>query len=228
MIWSMIWKQMDCQRCPDFAAAVKKLAAVLLLLAAGLLAAAPAAEASSQLPRVAVIGFSSRVAKTDITMTDIAATPDEMLRVVRDRLETELAGNDRFDLFDYEAEVTRDRLDEAAVIAALGRGEIVPELQDKADYLVYGYLTELSNVKAQSGVLVFSGRDKTVHAELSLRVVDAHTGAVVFVTTADSRRKSELAYHAILQRHDYGAEDAVAQALDDAATNLAAQFKASM
>ena len=71
-------------------------------------------------------------------------------------------------------------------------GDIVPELAGKADYYVFGYLTTLGKVKAQSGALGLSGRDKTVHAELSLRVMDAHTGAIVFVTKADSRRKAEL------------------------------------
>lgn len=86
----------------------------------------------------------------------------------------------------------------------------------------------LGKVKAQSGALGLSGRDQTVYAELSLRVMDAHTGAIVFVTKADSRRKAELSYNAIWQRHDSGEEDAIAAALGDAATNLAAQFKQAM
>ncbi|WP_337802226.1 hypothetical protein, partial [Mitsuokella jalaludinii] len=111
---------------------------------------------------------------------------------------------------------------------ALGAGEIVPELAGKADYYVFGYLTTLGSVKAQSGALGLSGRDKTVYAELSLRVMDAHTGAVVFVTKADSRRKAELSYNAVWHRHDSGEEDAIAAALEDAAVNLAAQFKQAM
>ena len=58
--------------------------------------------------------------------------------------------------------------------------------------------------------------------------MDAHTGAIVFVTKADSRRKAELAYNAVWQRHDNGEEDAIAEAIEDAATNLAAQFKQAM
>ena len=104
----------------------------------------------------------------------------------------------------------------------------MPELRGKADYYVFGYLTTLGKVKAQSGALGLSGRDRTVYAELSLRVMDAHTGAIVFVTKADSRRKAELAYNAIWQRHDSGEEDAIRAALEDAAINLAAQFKQAM
>lgn len=224
MIWSRIWKLRACCRCGDgdIWQGCRLFGLTLVLL----LACALPAEAA--LPRLAVVGFSSRIAKTDIAMRDIPVQPEAMLSVIRDRLEAELAGDDRFELVDYEDAVRRARLNEADVISALGRGEVVPEFADKADYLLYGYLTTLSNVKAQSGVLMFSGRDKTVYAEVSLRVVDARTGALVFVTTADSRRKSELSYRAIWRRDDRGVEEAIAQALDDAATNLAAQCKAAM
>lgn len=224
MIWSRIWKRRGCRPCSK-GEAWHSCRFFLLTLALMLACSLPAEAA---LPRIAVAGFSSRIVKTDITMRDIPVQPEAMLPVLRDCLEAELAGDARFELVDCAAEVRQARLDEAEVISALGRGEIVPELADKADYLLYGYLTTLSNVKAQSGLLVFSGRDKTVYAEVSLRVVDAHTGALVFVTTADSRRKSELSYHAIWQRDDHGVEEAVEQALDDAATNLAAQCKAAM
>lgn len=224
MIWSRIWKFQDCRRCGDGRIwhVCRILGLMLLLIFVCVL------PAEAALPRLAVVGFSSRIAKTDITMHDITMQPEAMLPLIRDRLETELAGDDRFDLVDYEAEVRRARLDEADVVSKLGRGEVVPELADKADYLLYGYLTTLSNVKAQSGLLMFAGRDKTVYAEVSLRVVDAHTGTLVFATTADSRRKSELSYHVIWRRDDRGVEEAIAQALDDAATNLAAQCKAAM
>lgn len=141
-------------------------------------------------PRVAIVGFTSRVHKTDLTLTDLKEPLPELLSVARDQLTAELAG--------------------------------------KADYYVFGYLTTLGKVKAQSGALGLSGRDKTVYAELSLRVMDAHTGAIVFVTKADSRRKAELSYNAIWQRHDSGEEDAIRAALEDAAVNLAAQFKQAM
>lgn len=118
--------------------------------------------------------------------------------------------------------------DEAALVNALGKGQIDPVLAQHADYICYGYLTMLSNVKAQSGVLVFSGSDKTVYAELSLRVLDTHTHTIVYAGKADSRRKAALSYHAILQRADSGAEDAIRQALSDAAVNLAAQLKEAM
>lgn len=169
-------------------------------------------------PRVAIVGFTSRVHKTDITLTDLKEPLDELLSVARDQLTAELAGE----------QTTKARCDEAAFVDALGAGEIVPELRGKADYYVFGYLTTLGKVKAQSGALGLSGRDRTVYAELSLRVMDAHTGAIVFVTKADSRRKAELAYNAIWQRHDSGEEDAIRAALEDAAINLAAQFKQAM
>ena len=144
------------------------------------------------------------------------------------RRPAELAGEQKFALYDFGEQTTKARCDEAAFVDALGEGTIAPELAGKADYYVFGYLTTLGKVKAQSGALGLSGRDRTVYAELSLRVMDAHTGAIVFVTKADSRRKAELSYNAIWQRHDSGEEDAIRAALEDAAINLAAQFKQAM
>ena len=152
----------------------------------------------------------------------------ELLSVARDQLTAELAGEQKFALYDFGEQTTKARCDEAAFVDALGEGTIAPELAGKADYYVFGYLTTLGKVKAQSGALGLSGRDRTVYAELSLRVMDAHTGAIVFVTKADSRRKAELSYNAIWQRHDSGEEDAIRAALEDAAINLAAQFKQAM
>ena len=201
-------------------------AAMLLVLTAVLAFGSLTAEAAE--PRVAIVGFTSRVQKTDITLTDLKEPLPEILTVAREQLTAELAGEAKFDLYDFGAQSTKARCDEAAFVEALGAGDIVPELAGKADYYVFGYLTTLGKVKAQSGALGLSGRDKTVHAELSLRVMDAHTGAIVFVTKADSRRKAELSYNAVWQRHDSGEEDAIAEAIEDAATNLAAQFKQAM
>lgn len=202
------------------------LAAMLLALTAVLAFGSLMAEAAK--PRVAIVGFTSRVQKTDITLTDLKEPLPEILTVAREQLTAELAGEAKFDLYDFGAQSTKARCDEAAFVEALGAGDIVPELAGKADYYVFGYLTTLGKVKAQSGALGLSGRDKTVHAELSLRVMDAHTGAIVFVTKADSRRKAELSYNAVWHRHDSGEEDAIAAALEDAAVNLAAQFKQAM
>lgn len=199
-----------------------------LLLAALMIVLFSSITAEAAQPRVAIVGFTSRVHKTDLTLTDLKEPLDELLSVARDQLTAELAGEQKFALYDFGEQKTKARCDEAAFVDALGAGEIVPELRGKADYYVFGYLTTLGKVKAQSGALGLSGRDRTVYAELSLRVMDAHTGAIVFVTKADSRCKAELSYNAIWQRHDSGEEDAIRAALEDAAINLAAQFKQAM
>lgn len=188
------------------------------------------AHAEAAKPSVAIVGFASRVQKTDITLTDLQDDREirQILEAAREELTAELSNSDVFDLYDFSAEATKARCDESAYIDALGDGRIVPELQGRADYLVFGYLTTLGNVKAQSGALGLSGKDKTVYAELSLRVMDTHTGKIVFVTKADSRRKAELSYHAVWQRHDSGEEDAITSAVSDAAVNLADQFKKAM
>lgn len=198
----------------------------LLSFAFGLLPA----HAEAAKPSVAVVGFASRVQKTDITLTDLKDQQEinRILDAARVELTAELADNEAFDLYDFSEEATKARYDESAYIDALGEGRIVPELSGRTDYLVFGYLTTLGNVKAQSSALGLSGKDKTVYAELSLRVMDTHTGKIVFVTKADSRRKAELSYHAVWQRHDSGEEDAIASAVSDAAVNLADQFKKAM
>ena len=172
-----------------------RLAACLLAAVVTVLLSSPAISmAEAAQPRVAIVGFTSRVHKTDLTLTDLKEPLPELLSVARDQLTAELAGEQKFSLYDFGEQTTTARCEEAAFVDALG----------------------------------LSGRDQTVYAELSLRVMDAHTGAIVFVTKADSRRKAELSYNAIWQRHDSGEEDAIAAALGDAATNLAAQFKQAM
>lgn len=204
----------------------RKMLAGLLAVIAVFVFSSMTAEAAK--PRVAIVGFMSRVHQTDITLSDLKEPLPELLTVAREQLTAELSGEEKFALYDFGEQTTKARRDEAAFVDALGAGEIVPELAGKADYYVFGYLTTLGKVKAQSGALGLSGRDKTVYAELSLRVMDAHTGAIVFVTKADSRRKAELSYNAVWQRHDSGEEDAIRAALEDAAVNLAAQFKQAM
>lgn len=181
-------------------------------------------------PSVAIVGFASRVQKTDITLTDLQDPNaiNQVLEAARDTLTAELTGSEAFDLYDFSPETTKARYDESQYVAMLGDGQMIPELQGRTDYVVFGYLTTLGSVKAQSGALGLSGKDKTIYAELSLRVMDTHTGKIVFVTKADSRRKAELSYHAIWQRHDNGEEDAIAAAVGDAAVNLADQFRKAM
>lgn len=181
-------------------------------------------------PSVVIVGFASRVHQTDITLTDLQDpnAVGQILDAARDTLTAELTGSEAFDLYDFSPETTKARYDESRYVEMLGDGQMIPELQGKTDYVVFGYLTTLGNVKAQSGALGLSGSDKTVYAELSLRVMDTHTGKIVFVTKADSRRKAELSYHAIWQRRDNGEEDAIAAAVGDAAVNLADQFKKAM
>lgn len=192
-----------------------------LLVLLGWLCLVASTPAYAAKPVVAIVGFQSRVSDTNVNIEQ-----DEMLGIPVGVLYTEL--NDPafpFEVKDFSDATTQHRMEEIRLFNDLGNGRIDPALQKKADFLIYGYLTNISSIKAQSGALGLKGKDKTVDLELSMRVVDAHTGRVVFIATADSRRKSELKYNAILTRNDSGEDDAVQKALSIAATNLAAKFK---
>lgn len=184
-----------------------------------------AVQADEGEPVVMLAGFESRVTASDITLTHFDINQKELLSMINTAVSTELAGDPRYAFYDNDTTIARARMDEAALINDLGQGRLIPSLQANADYLIFGYLTNLSEVKAQTGALGLNGKAKTVHLEISMRVMDAHTGAIVFATTADSRRKSQLVYHAILQRNDTGQKDAVREAVNIAAQNLATQFK---
>lgn len=174
-------------------------------------------------PAVVIAGFQSRVENSNLKISK-----EQFLPTVAEVMSTALTGNQKFDLYSQDTDTVRARLDEVSIMNNLGKGIVEPELQSRADYVIFGYLTNLSGVKAQSGVAILGGgKDQTVHAELSMRVVDAHTGAVVFATTSSARRKGELQYNAaiLLKRKDSGLEDAVAAALAAAAVDLAEQFK---
>ena len=198
---------------------------LLVLLIGGMLSILPGggfprAEAADK-PVVVIAGFSSRVANSNLKLTK-----DQLLPTVEERLTAMLSGNSKFDLYALDTDTSRARVDEVSMMNRLGEGEIVPELQNKVDYIIFGYLTNLSGVKAQSGALILGeGKDQTVHAELSMRVMDAHTGALVFVTTSSAKRKGELKYSAavLAKRKDSGMDEAVAGALAEAADDLAGQ-----
>lgn len=175
-------------------------------------------------PVVMLAGVQSRISKSAITMTEIDTGFQEMGQVVSETLYAELAANPKFTMVDNTETASIARMDETALINQLGNGQINLELQKQADYIILGFITNVSNIKAQSGVLGVGGKDGTVHVEISMRVMDAHTGALVFATTANSRRKSELKYNVIVHRKDSGLGDALNNALDIAAQNLAAQF----
>lgn len=170
-------------------------------------------------PVIVLAGFQSRVSDVNNSIESGA-----MLPVVRETMMEQLSDSPAFTVKDDSELVTRMRMTEQALVQALGDGELQAQVGADADYIIYGYLTEFSDIKAQSGVLGVRGKDTTVHLELTMRVVDAHTGAVVFVTQADARRKSNLDYDVILSRHDKGKEDAAENALRMAAVNLADQF----
>lgn len=198
---------------------------MVMLLAVGGIVLPARGEAA---PAIMLAGFQSRVAKTAITMTDIDTTTQEMGQVVSETLFAELSGNPKYEFYDTSTTATRARMDETALINQLGNGQINPELEKLGDYVIFGFITNVSNVKAQSGALGVGGKDGTVHVEISMRVMDVHNGAIVFATTANSRRKSELKYNVIFQRRDNGLDDALNNALEIAAQNLAAQFLAAV
>ncbi|WP_293986396.1 hypothetical protein [uncultured Megasphaera sp.] len=186
------------------------------------------AQADNDVPTVMLAGVQSRVTASDVTLTQFHTDPQRILSLIDTMLSTELAGDPRYAFYDTDETIARARMDEATLMQQLGNGQMVPSLQTDADYIIFGYLTNLSEVKAQTGALGLSGKDETVHLEISMRVMDAHTGAIVFATTADSRRKSKLIYHAIVQRNDVGEADAIREAASIAVQNLAAQFKRNL
>ncbi len=186
------------------------------------------AQADDDVPTVMLAGVQSRVTASDVTLTQFHTDQRRILSLIDTMLSTELAGDSRYAFYDTDETIARARMDEAALIQQLGNGQMVPSLQADADYIIFGYLTNLSEVKAQTGALGLSGKDETVHLEISMRVMDARTGAIVFATTADSRRKSKLIYHAIVQRNDAGEADAIREAASIAVQNLAAQFKQNL
>lgn len=187
-----------------------------------------AAHADNDVPSVMLAGFQSRVTASDVTLTQFHTDQRKILSLIDTMLSTEMAGDLRYAFYDTDETIARSRMDEATLMQQLGKGQLVLSLQRDADYIIFGYLTNLSEIKAQTGAMGLSGKDETVHLEISMRVMDAHTGAIVFATTADSRRKSKLIYHAIVQRNDIGEADAIREAASIAVQNLAAQFKQNL
>ena len=96
-------------------------AAMLPVLTAVLAFSSLTAEAAK--PRVAVVGFTSRVHKTDITLTALKEPLPYLLTAARDQLTSELAGEEKFDLYDFGAQATTQIPFELRQPFARGAGE---------------------------------------------------------------------------------------------------------
>lgn len=205
---------------------MKRLLMLFTILAAACAGGGLATAQAADRPVVVIAGFQSRVENSNLKVNK-----EQLLPTVEDTLTAALSGNPKFDLYSQDTDTTRARLDELSIMNDLGEGKIVPELQAKADYIIFGYLTNLSSVKAQSGVVILGdGKAQTVHAELSMRVMDAHTGKLVFVTTSSAKTEGELKYNAavLVKRRDRALDEAVERALAASAADLAEQFRQAL
>lgn len=144
---------------------------------------------AAEIPTIAVIGFDSRV-----TFTNLNNEVVDTYRIADDYLAEELMNSGKFDVYDISNDVLKGRVDEIALELTLGKDKKFLE-HFNTEYVVYGYLTNLSIKTAESGVItltgiVYDGKSQTASADLSANVVDTATGKTVCTVTGKGESTS--------------------------------------
>lgn len=144
---------------------------------------------ANEIPTVSIAGFVNRVSITNIDGSVVSS-----FTIVDDYLAEELLNSGKLDVYDVSPEAYKGRLDELALALELGNNRIA--LKDfTTDYIIYGYLTNLSIKVSETGMDTLSGtalvgKSKTACANLSAKVVDTSTGKIVFTATGKGESTS--------------------------------------
>ena len=130
--------------------------------------------------RFGVVGCYSRS-----NVTNMPAERGEIYQNMYDMLMDELGNTTGIMLCDLSTEAMAARMDEVylqQVFQALDEGNtavVINDFEVKPEYLVYGYLTGLTITHRESS---FSA-NYAVRADISIRVLEADSGKVIFVST---------------------------------------------
>lgn len=197
---------------------ISKILFICWLLIFGSVAACAAQES------VTVAGFANRVVLTQENGGVLDA-----FRSAEDVLMDELFAAGKLDVYDKTPKVAQMRVSELALALDLGAGS--PVLQDfESDYIIYGFLTNMSIKRSEMMVTNFSagfdGTSDTVCVNLSCNIVERKTGKKVFVGTSkgESTRvatKAAYAGHMLRLGKESVPEQAAANAVAKAAQALA-------
>lgn len=138
---------------------------------------------AAQTSTISIVGFVNRVQITNLSGEQVAN-----FNIINDYLADEFINSGKLEVYDISPEVTKGRLDEIALQLDMAAGP-APILKNiPAEYVVYGYVTNMSVVESTTGIDDMSGSaiggDSTaVRVNLSAKIVETATGKILLTVT---------------------------------------------
>lgn len=177
------------------------------------------------IPTISIAGFDNRVAVTNIDGSIV-----NNFTIVNDYLAEELLNSGKFDVYDISTEAFQGRIDELELAVTKKQGSNILD-NFETDYIIYGYLTNLSVKLSVTGIapseqIGYDGQSRTACANLSANVVDTVTGKVVYIATGKGESTSvkvsgQYGEHLLRVGKDDVTEECVYNALAKAVHELA-------
>lgn len=181
---------------------------------------------AAPLPTISIVGFANKVEESNLTQEQMAN-----ISIVNDYLADEFINSGKVDVYDLSPEVTKRRIDEVAAELELGDGQTPVLKMINSEYIVYGYVRQLSAVESVAGLnnmagSAIDGRSKTVTASLSAMIVETGTGKHLLTVTGEGKSgNNKVGVASGLDKlgvgKDGGIEACIHNALAEAAHQLA-------
>lgn len=172
---------------------------------------------------ITIIGFVNRVAITEENGSIL-----DCFHIAEDELMDGLFAGNKLDVYDKTPELEQMRVNEIILAMEMGINDPIYQ-QFESDYIVYGYLTNMSIKRATLGLTNFSagfdGKSDTVCVNLSAKVVESKTGNVVFVATSKGE-STRVKTHAEYGGHNlrFGKNSVPEQAASNAVAKAAREI----
>ena len=132
---------------------------------------------------ISILGFVNRVQITNLSGEQVAN-----FSIINDYLADEFINSGKLEVYDISPEVTKGRMDEVALQLDLAAGQASILKNVPAEYVVYGYVTNMSVVESTTGIddmdgSAIGGDSTAVRVNLSAKIVETATGKILLTVT---------------------------------------------
>lgn len=163
-------------------------------------------------------GILDIMSRVDITNVDNEKI--KMFHDVTDFFVTKLSDVPNIVIYDLSNDSTKARLDE--IYLQMNKGNCSEFKDFNCKYIIYGYLMNLTISEGRR----IGEKSDAVRADLSIRVIDTHSGKCVFVATGTGTSKARQ--YSVFKYRIQGSsfsEEELHSALEEAVDNIMIKFK---
>lgn len=144
---------------------------------------------AKEVPTIGIIGFANRVEITNVDGNII-----ENFKIANEFLTDGLVNCEKLNVIDISSEVEKFRMSEL-VTQLDGTNKNINCKCFGTDYIIFGYLTNLSIKVSESGItnlknINIEGKSETACANLSAKILDTKTGRIVLTVTGKGESAS--------------------------------------